>query len=792
MLQSQIPPRPRSYAFPLRRANGSLREIPALDTVSLQTGLALDIAMNRDTDLIFAVLALEQGLLAPDPILACASAWARETTRRLPDLLEEAGALDEETRATLEALVASRMRDEEEAGGSLESLLAGEDLEDSLLALAPGENEPGDGTGEKTVPRPTASRRLPTRAGERYRPGPEIGRGALGRVFKAVDTVLGREVAVKEMLHGTGSFKLLERFLREGEIAGRLSHPNVIPVHDIGVREDSDPPDGASRQVPYFVMTRIEGRDLSEILRAVKRGSWERVENVRDGRPCTGRAAPDASSDPRKEFSRPRLLRIFQDVCLAMAYAHDRGVIHRDLKPANVMVGEYGEVYVVDWGLAKVQIKPDAPDSSGSAGTPAGSSDVRGTPAGETPSSRETVKLDAEAGGAVSDPADQAPQLTLEGDILGTPAYMPPEQAEGRLEDVDERSDLYSLGAILYEILAFRPPFEGASGAHVLAQVVQGNVTPPSRKSSMMWLRRKDDDDTQQTLPPGTPEDLPAFPSPPAGTAGLAQEGPRFVPDPVPPELEEVVMRSMARDPGKRFASAREVHDEIQKYLEGEKERERNRKRAEEKMAEGRKLVEGLERLRAERKTKEEEAERAKESIRPFWPAEKKKAYWKLLDEVETLHRDVVKTFGRAAASFQEALGFVRDHPGARASLADLYWDQYLREEEAGDKGQMVYFENLVREYNDGQYDEKLKGDGTLAVATRHFPCRCMLDGRMVAPQELGGSVECGVSSVEKTGKDTEDSRSRLPDRSAGGGRRLALHVRGAGQDPRSLQARAA
>jgi serine/threonine protein kinase len=196
---------------------------------------------------------------------------------------------------------------------------------------------------------------------DRYEMGAEIGRGGLGRVVEAKDRVLGRGVAIKEMMRETGSTDLLKRFLREGEIAGRLSHPNVIPVHDIGIREEG------ARRVPYFVMARIFGRDLKEILEAVERGGFAvRPETeLLDDLPVLddeGEAAPAEpvlpakavlAGDPRRQFSRPRLLRIFQDVCLAVAYAHDRGIIHRDLKPANVMVGDYGEVYVVDWGLAK-------------------------------------------------------------------------------------------------------------------------------------------------------------------------------------------------------------------------------------------------------------------------------------------------------------------------------------------------------------------------------------------------------------------------------------------------------
>jgi serine/threonine protein kinase/formylglycine-generating enzyme required for sulfatase activity len=496
-------------------------------------------------------------------------------------------------------------------------------------------------------------------------------------VVAARDTVLERDVAIKEMLSGADSVETLKRFLREGEVAGRLSHPNVIPVHDIGVREDG------GEKTPYFVMTRIEGRDLKEIIKAVEKG---------EGR-------------DRHDFSRPRLLRVFQ---LAMAYSHDHGVIHRDLKPANVMVGKYGETYVVDWGLAKVIGQKDDPAA---------------TIVASAPDSKEATD-------------SQAPALTMEGQILGTPAYMPPEQADGNIDEIDHQSDVYSLGAILYEILTFRPPFEGATGFNVIAKVLTGDLTPPSVRASeirkAMQETRKSDVGAGLALP----------------RTWARQAAP--LPESVPPELDEIVLKAMARDKAGRYASVMELNEEVQRFLEGEKQREYNHQMAMAKIETGGILVEKMGKMRSDLEFARKEAEEKGKDIKPHWPVEKKEEFWSVQEKVKTLRRRLVETFTEVGNSFQEALTFERRNPDARASLADLYWDQYMREEESGDEAEMIRYEGLVRTYNDGQYDAKLEGDGTLTIATQHYPCRCLTEGRMVSPEELAGGVECGVSSVER------------------------------------------
>jgi formylglycine-generating enzyme required for sulfatase activity len=411
-------------------------------------------------------------------------------------------------------------------------------------------------------------------------------------------------------------------------------------------------------------MTRIAGRDLSNILASI-------VED-REG--------------ARKEFTLHRLLRIFQDVCQAVAYAHDHGVVHRDLKPSNIMVGRYGEVYVVDWGLAKTKGLPDPPSGSGFLPLPKESS--------------------------------EGPALTLEGEILGTPAYMPPEQAEGRIEEIDERSDIYSLGALLYEMLTFHPPFEGETFQEIISQVVSGVLTPPlTRISEIRESHTPDSGDRSE-------EDSSVPPR-------------EYHPESVPPELNEIILKAMAKEKSQRYGTVRELFEEIQRFLEGEKEREHNHQMAMSKVEAGRRLMEKMKELRADLKEVEKKAEEAEKEIEPYWPVERKKGFWTLQDQAKELRQHIVDSFIASGAEFEGALEFERGNKEARSALADLYWDQYLREEAGEDEAEMRRCIGLVRRYNDGQYDALLKGDGTLSVATRQFPCRCLTDGRMVASDEM-------------------------------------------------------
>ena len=245
------------------------------------------------------------------------------------------------------------------------------------------------------------------RASARYVLGEEIARGGMGVVYRATDATFDRPVAVKVLL-GDAS----RRFADEARITGQLQHPAIPPVHDLGTL-----PDGT----PFLAMKLIKGQTLDRLLKD----------------------RPDPAAD------RGRFAAVFEQVCQAVAYAHDHRVIHRDLKPANVMVGGFGEVQVMDWGLAKVL---DAKEAD--------AADPEAT----------------DAGTLVQNTRDSDDDRTQAGSVLGTPAFMPPEQALGAVGKVDQRSDVFGLGGILAAILTGQPPFASGSVETTRIKAAQGKV----------------------------------------------------------------------------------------------------------------------------------------------------------------------------------------------------------------------------------------------------------------------------------------------------------------------------
>jgi hypothetical protein len=245
---------------------------------------------------------------------------------------------------------------------------------------------------------------LPEGAGAgRYQVLGEIARGGMGIVLRARDADLGRDLALKVLqTRHRGDRDMVGRFIDEARIGGQLQHPGILPVHELGTLAD---------RRPYFTMKLVKGRTLAALL----------------------------AERANQEADRPRFLSIFEQICQTMAYAHTRRVIHRDLKPSNVMVGSFGEVQVVDWGLAKVLPEGGIADEA------------------KAMTHEETVVRSVRSGPAGSDGESTA------GSVVGTPSYMAPEQARGEVDRIDERSDVFGLGAILCEILTGSPPFVGSS-----------------------------------------------------------------------------------------------------------------------------------------------------------------------------------------------------------------------------------------------------------------------------------------------------------------------------------------
>ena len=250
----------------------------------------------------------------------------------------------------------------------------------------------------------------------RYQLFGEIARGGMGAVLRGRDADLGRELAIKVLLSSHKQKpELVRRFVEEAQISGQLQHPGVIPVYELGTFADKR---------PYFTMKLVKGKTLSALL-ADRR-------------------------DPGQDL--PHLLSVFEQVCQTMAYAHARGVIHRDLKPSNVMVGSFGEVQVMDWGLAKVLAAGGAADDRRTASRPA-----------------ETIIQTLRSGSSVDE--------SVAGSLMGTPAYISPEQARGDVDALDTRADVFGLGAILCEVLTGSPPYTGRSAPEVLRRAARGDLS---------------------------------------------------------------------------------------------------------------------------------------------------------------------------------------------------------------------------------------------------------------------------------------------------------------------------
>jgi eukaryotic-like serine/threonine-protein kinase len=244
----------------------------------------------------------------------------------------------------------------------------------------------------------------------------EIARGGMGAVLKGRDPDLGRDLAVKVLLEShCDQPDLVRRFVEEAQIGGQLQHPGIVPIYELGTFGDSR---------PYFTMKLVKGETLTALL--------------------AGREAPAGE--------RPRLLGIFEVVAQTMAYAHARGVIHRDLKPSNVMVGSFGEVQVMDWGLAKVLPRGGVVDDAS-----AGKVEIQ-----ETVISTARSATDSD--------------LSQSGSIMGTPSYMAPEQARGETEKLDERCDVFALGSMLCEILTGQPAFVGRSAGEIQRKAALGDL----------------------------------------------------------------------------------------------------------------------------------------------------------------------------------------------------------------------------------------------------------------------------------------------------------------------------
>ncbi len=422
-------------------------------------------------------------------------------------------------------------------------------------------------------------------------PGPryvfmnELGRGGMGRVDEVFDNMLGRSIAQKCSLPEGGD-AYATMLVSEAQTCAQLEHPAIVPVYDIGVGPEN---------TPYYTMRRIRGRTFFDVLRDIARPAM-----------------------------RAQLLAVLRQVCLAVDYAHSRGVVHRDLKPENVITGEFGEVYVLDWGIAELLE----------------GSDVR--------------------------------RALQESITAGSPGYMAPEQIIGGR--VDARTDVFALGAMLYE--------------------------------SLSGLRLFADEDHASIVSRATGE-VPAAKHVPPGVLGSSH-------------LEALVRSCVETDPNLRPGSARYIADAIDEHLDGERARIEREQEADALSQEGYDVYETFVALEAESRTLMEEAEVELAKFAPFDGIEKRQPAWDKQTEARRIAAEAARLLARAETAFSRAIGRAEDHAKARGGMAILHFDQFEAAEKRGDAEGMAQHLDLARTYDDGPLALELSNVGELIVECSH------------------------------------------------------------------------
>ena len=479
----------------------------------------------------------------------------------------------------------------------------------------PRDPRAGGDIGERTTVaenrgRETAQGTLPPLAPpnhERYQDLAEIDSGGMGEVRRVFDRELRRTLAMKILAPElVASQRARARFWAEASMTAQLQHPGIVAVHDRGVLEDGR---------LWFTMSEVRGRTLTRVIDELH--------------------APSAVPDP---LLLRRVVEMFQRICEAVAYAHGRGVVHRDLKPSNLMVGEFGQVLVMDWGLARRwQGYGDKSERE------------------STPPSNDEAPSDSQL----------TDHLTHDGEVLGTPAYMPPEQARGDRTAIGPASDVYSLGAVLYNILSGQAPYSESSSA-ALAAVLAG---PPA---------------------------------------------PLDVPHSVPRPLLTLCEYAMAREARERPSSARELIDDVRGWLDGARRRDDARHIVSRADA----MEPAIHRARERAASLRSRARDGLAALRPFDPVEHKAPVWALEDEADDIDREAALADMAWLDTVRSALNRDPDLPEAHGRLASYYSERLAAAEAAGRHAEAARYEAQVARHNRGECDRILAGKGLVSLVT--------------------------------------------------------------------------
>ncbi|MCG3133478.1 MAG: Serine/threonine-protein kinase PknD [Planctomycetes bacterium] len=483
-------------------------------------------------------------------------------------------------------------------------------------------------------------------AAEKYEVLGEIGAGGMGEVMLVHDRDLRREVAMKLLRPELADNEALKRkFVAEAQATSQLEHPGIPPVHDIGLT-----PQGAL----YFTMKVVRGKTLSQVLRDLFIGSRE----------------------VRQVYNLHKLASVLEVVAETVHFAHENGIVHRDLKPENIMLGQFGEVHVMDWGIAKID------NASEDEAVITGADIVR------------TIETDVSL-------------RTQIGTVKGTIPYMSPEQARG--DPLDRRSDVYALGAILYEALTLRPAYEG-QGIPLLLKVRKGDHPD------------------------------------------VASRNPRR---PVPDALAAVCRKAMSLEPGARYATARQFAEALRTFLDGRADRERRRKEAEALFVQGKEALDRYRSARARIGDAEERARSLESAVKPWQSLEEKSAMLDARAASRAVREEASSAFADATGLFGSALVADSEHAEARIALADLWRERLVEAESRGARDDAAFALRMMRRYDDGRLAAFIAGNGTLelgsepqgaSVTVQRFEER---DGLLVAgPEDALGTTPLGPVSL--------------------------------------------